>query len=113
MTYYFNYGFVKDRQWLDGAHKKEQYEDGKQAFARYIEIQRNGKQAEKDLKEKGMLPEGNRFLCTVDIYHNGEYNFAATLSFFCDAFEVLNGEQPVIEQTQPIQVEPQYDSFEP
>ena len=97
MLYFFDYGFAKDRKWLDGQHKKEKYDDGKQAFARYLEIQRKGKKAEAELKEKGMLPEGNTFLCTVDIFHNGEYNFGATFNFFLDAFDVLNGEQPKLE----------------
>lgn len=91
MTYYFDYGFVKDRQWLDGAHKQESYENGKQAFERYCEIQRNGKKAEEALKQRNMLPEGNRFLCTLDIRDNkGEYNLAACMQFFFDAFDALN-----------------------
>ena len=92
MDYRFDYGFVKDNKWLDGQHKQERYSDGKRAFARYIEIQRNGKKAEEDLKAKGMLPEGNKFICTIDIYLNGEYNGAATFEFFWDAFCVLNQE---------------------
>ena len=93
MQYYFDYGFAKDQRWLDGQHKKESYDDGKLAFQRYLEIQRNGQKAEKDLREKNMLPEGNHFFCTVDIRHNGEWNFAACFKFFTDAFEILNSEQ--------------------
>lgn len=94
MQYFFDYGFAKDRQWLDGVHNKEQYENGKQAFARYIEIQRNGKKAEENMKARGMLPDGNRFLCTLDIRDNkGKYNLAACMQFFFDAFNVLNEEQ--------------------
>lgn len=89
MIYQFDFGFVKNGRWLDGAHKEETYENGKQAFARYIEIQRKGRQAEEALKKQGMLPEGNRFLCTVDIFHNGEYNLAASIAFFKDAFDIL------------------------
>lgn len=92
MTYFFDYGFAKDRKWLDGTHKKEQYDDDRQAFVRYIEIQRNGKKAEEDLKKDGMLPEGNRFLCTVDIFHNGEYSLPASFEFVRRAFNVLNEE---------------------
>lgn len=93
MEYYFSFGFAKDHKWLDGTHKEEKYENGKQAFARYIEIQRNGKKAEEELTKSGMLPDGNHFLCTVDIYHNGEYNLAASFAFFNDAFDVLNEEE--------------------
>ena len=89
MQYFFDYGFVKDNRWLDGVHKKEKYDDGKVAFARYIEIIYNGKKAEKDLKEAGTLPDGNRFLCTLDIYYNGEYRMDACLKFAKDALDVL------------------------
>ena len=93
MKYYFDYGFAKDNKWLDGQHKLEVYEDGKQAFARYIQIQMNGKKAEMDLKAKNMLPEGNKFLCTIDVFNNGEYNLGASLAFFEDAFNVLKDKQ--------------------
>ena len=92
MDYYFDYGFIKDRKWLDGQHKKEQYSDGKQALARYIEIQRNGKKLEEEMKASGMLPDGNRFFCTLDIFHNGEYNLSACLAFHERAFNELNKE---------------------
>ena len=50
MKYYFDFGFAdKQHMWYNGEHKQERYRDGKQAFARYIQIQRNGKNAEKDL----------------------------------------------------------------
>lgn len=98
MTYFFDYGFAKDRQWLDGVHQKEQYEDGQQAFERFCEIHRNGKKAEADMKAKNMLPEGNRFLCTLDIRDNkGKYNLAAWMEFAFDAFNVLKNEQLQIE----------------
>lgn len=100
MEYYFSFGFAKDHKWLDGTHKEEKYENGKQAFARYIEIQRNGKKAEEELTKNGMLPDGNHFLCTVDIYHNGEYNLAASFAFFNDAFDVLNGEVQQLQSNQ-------------
>ena len=79
MKYYFDYGFAKDNKWLDGQHKLEVYEDGKQAFARYIQIQMNGKK--------------NKFLCTIDVFNNGEYNLGASLAFFEDAFNVLKDKQ--------------------
>lgn len=93
MKYYFDYGFAKDNKWLDGQHKLEVYEDGKRAFARYIEIQMNGKKAEMDLKAKNMLPEGNKFLCTIDVFNNEEYSLGASLAFFEDAFNVLKDKQ--------------------
>jgi len=93
MIYFFDYGFAKDGKWLDGQHRREKYEDGKQAFARYIQIQMNGKKAEMDLKAKNMLPEGNKFLCTIDVFNNGEYNLSASLAFFEDAFNVLKDKQ--------------------
>lgn len=102
MQYFFDYGFVKDQQWLDGVHKKEQYENGKQAFARYLEIQRKGKAAEEEMKKKGMLPEGNRFLCSLDIRHNGEYNLAACMKFFFDAWDILHAENIQIQSSEPI-----------
>lgn len=89
MKYYFDYGFAKNERWLDGQHKREVYDNGKQAFARYIEIQMNGKKAEMDLMEKKMLPEGNHFICTIDVFNDGEYNLEASLAFFEDAFNVL------------------------
>ena len=90
MRYFFDYVFAKENKWLDGTHKKEQYDDDRQAFVRYIEIQRNGKKAEADLKKDGMLPEGTRFLCTVDIFYNGEYSLPASFEFVRRAFNVLN-----------------------
>lgn len=92
MKYLFDYGFAKDYSWLDGQHKREIYEDGKEAFARYIEIQMNGKKAEIDLEEQGMLPEGNRFVCTVDVFKDGEPCLEASLAFFEDAFNVLKNQ---------------------
>ena len=93
MKYYFDYGFAKDGKWLDGQHKLESYDNDKQAFARYIEIQMKGRKAEMDLKAKNMLPEGNTFQCTIDVFHDGEYNLGASLAFFEAAFNVLKDKQ--------------------
>lgn len=101
MTYFFDYGIAKENQWFDGIHQKEQYDDGSIAFARYLEIQRKGKRTENELRDKGMLPEGNRFLCTLDIRDNkGNYNYAACMQFFFDAFAVLNEEQIQIQSSE-------------
>ncbi len=102
MTYCFDYGFVKDRKWLDRAHKKETYENGKQAFARYLEIQRKGKKAEEELRKKGVLPEGNHFLCTLDVIKDGEYNLVASMKFFFDAWDILHAENIQIQPSEPI-----------
>ncbi len=96
MTYYFDYGLQKDGNWLEGIHKEESYTDGKRAFARFIEIQRNGKRIEKDLADKNLLPKGNKFLCVLDIEHNGESNLSAAIAFAKDAFDILKNEQSII-----------------
>ena len=93
MKYFFDYGFLKDQKWLDGIHQKEEYDDTETAMARYLEIVMNGQKAEKDLKEKGMLPEGNRFMCTVDVYHDNEWRIDIPLAFVKHAFDILNSKQ--------------------
>jgi hypothetical protein len=98
MKYYFDFGFAdKQHVWYNGEHKQERYKDGKQAFARYIEIQRNGKKAEQDLKAKNLLPEDYTFECTIDIFKDDdEYCLEASLAFFYDAFQVLNAEHKAV-----------------
>ena len=92
MEYRFDFGFHRGDYWLDGEHKMERYRDGKKAFARYLDIQRNGHKAEDELRAKNMLPDETSFLCTVDILQDGEINMAAVLAFVFDAFEILNEE---------------------
>ena len=91
MEYHIHYGYVSNEteEFVPVMHKEEILTDGKQAMARYCEIQMLAEEGKDDVSQSFFPPENSRFNCSVEIFKDGEFYERATLEFFCDAFNIL------------------------